>query len=82
MTGRSRCGAEPDQGYPEDDPGKAEGERMKKIKDWLITILMLLPYIIGAALVIGVIISLVKYGNKPISEIPAWALFFMFRGRR
>ena len=55
---------------------------MKKIKDWLITILMLLPYIIGAALVIGVIISLVKYGNKPISEIPAWALFFMFRGRR
>ena len=26
------------------------------------------------------IYAFVKYGNKPISEVPSWALWFMFGG--
>lgn len=28
------------------------------------------------------IYAFVKYGNKPIGEIPSWALWFMFGGNR
>lgn len=58
---------------------------MKRRKhDTLITIfyLFIAGLFIAALLGLGVleIYIWVKYGNMPISEIPAWVLFFMFGG--
>lgn len=53
----------------------------KKSKFDLTTLLLLLPYVIVPLLVIAFIIFrvvvMIKYGNTPITEIPAWVYWVM-----
>lgn len=49
---------------------------MKKKEGILIALLVV---IIITALAVSITVF-VKYGNKPITEIPAWALIFMLGG--
>jgi len=51
--------------------------------DWkLVALLVFIGILVIFALIcIGwSIYAFVKYGSKPIGEIPAWALWFMFKG--
>ena len=51
--------------------------------DWKFVALMIAIVVVGIVALICVgwsIYAFVKYGNKPITEIPSWALWFMFRG--
>ena len=52
----------------------------EKLKDLIWCLILLSPYIIAGIVIVLWIIALVKYGGKPINEIPAWALPF-FIGR-
>ena len=52
----------------------------EKLKLTLIIIGLFLLMCLGIICVGWSIYAFVKYGNKPITEIPAWALWFMFRG--
>ena len=58
---------------------------MKREIDWGLIIGLL---ILGICLIFALIClfwsiyAYVKYGNQPITEIPAWALWFMFQGGR
>ena len=60
---------------------------MKKIKKWIKAnfgaIVTISLYVIVWLIVLGTIATsitaCVMYGDKPITEIPAWALLFMFR---
>lgn len=59
---------------------------MKKSKfDWSAFFVKAL-YCLGGLVVAGIIATtiycLITYGGKPIQEIPGWALWFMFGGRR
>lgn len=49
---------------------------MKDLKDKLLTFLynfaLCLPYTIGVSILIFYIIIIVKYGNRPLSEVPAF----------
>ena len=53
---------------------------------WSYVLLILMwVFIIALIAFVGInifwlIYAFVKYGGKPISEIPSWALFYMFRG--
>lgn len=40
---------------------------------------VLLPLTIVIILIILSIIAFVKYGGKPITEVPSWALMFLIR---
>lgn len=59
---------------------------MKKFKNWWknnwVGVLYIAFYVVCGLLVIGSfatgITACVMYGDKPITEIPAWALWFMF----
>lgn len=55
--------------------------KKKKNKIDFATILLLLPYVIVPLLVIAFIIFrvivFIKYGNTPITEIPAWVYWIM-----
>ena len=55
--------------------------KTKKKKKLDLTILLLLPYVIVPLLVIAFIIFrvvvLIKYGDTPITEIPAWVYWVM-----
>ena len=55
--------------------------KTKKKKKLDLTILLLLPYVIVPLLVIAFIIFrvvvLIKYGDTPITEIPAWVYWIM-----
>lgn len=59
---------------------------MKKFKAWWknnwITVLYITFYVVLGLLVIGClatsVTACVMYGDKPVTEIPAWALLFMF----
>lgn len=59
---------------------------MKKFKNWWknnwVAVLYIAFYVVCGLLVIGSfamsITACVMYGDKPVTEIPAWALFFMF----
>lgn len=46
--------------------------------------LQVILYLLILAIIIGLcalsFTACIKYGNKPITEIPAWALLFMFGG--
>lgn len=54
--------------------------KRKSILGGLISIIMIIIPIIIAAGLIGVEIYIWStYGDLPVNEIPAWALFFMFR---
>lgn len=56
---------------------------MKKI-DWTqILIIIFTAIIVAGVLTVGAmsIYCWCAYGGKPASEIPAWALWFMFGGR-
>lgn len=58
----------------------AREEKMRKRKGNL----QVIPYLLILAIIIGLcalsFTACIKYGNKPITEIPAWALLFMFGG--
>lgn len=58
---------------------------MKKIKEWIYDNAAILVYIILLVIVLALLIGygciLVKYGNKPVSEVPAWVLWLMFQNR-
>lgn len=50
---------------------------MKKwFEEHLVYLIVGISIAVIAIAIIGWIIALVKYGGKPISEIPAWALFY------
>ena len=55
--------------------------KTKKKKKLDLTILLLLPYVIVPLLVIAYIIFrvvvMIKYGDTPITEIPAWVYWVM-----
>lgn len=55
--------------------------KTKKKKKLDLTILLLLPYVIVPLLVIAFIIFrvvvMIKYGDTPITEIPAWVYWIM-----
>lgn len=56
---------------------------MKNKIDWKFVALMVVIVIVGIIAMICVgwsIYAFVKYGDKPITEIPSWALWFMFGG--
>lgn len=63
-----------------------KGEKMKKFKEWwkdnLVAVLYIACCVVCWLLLIGFIamevIAYVIYGDKPVTEIPAWALLFMF----
>lgn len=59
---------------------------MSKIKNYLERVLILSPLIIMALLIVGVIILTIfvfaTYGDKPISEVPAWAFLLMQSGSK
>lgn len=50
------------------------------IKKWfeehLVYFIVGISVAVVAITIVGWIIALVKYGGKPISEIPAWAVFY------
>ena len=53
---------------------------MKKNKEWFPIILL---WTIVIAIICLGIYALVKYGSKPISEIPTWVVWmFLSRGKR
>mgnify|MGYP003412498320 CR=1 FL=1 len=58
---------------------------MKKIKEWIHDNIGVLLCIIFILLVLVVMFGygciLVDYGNKPVSEVPAWVLWLMFQNR-
>ena len=67
------------------DKNKKTKLSLMSIEDWK-TIGMV---IIGILLIIFVLINIfwviyafVKYGNMPVDQVPAWALAYMFGGRR
>lgn len=45
-------------------------------------VIVVVQLIIVLAIITTSITACVMYGNKPITEIPAWALMFMFGVRR
>lgn len=59
---------------------------MKKFKSWWknnwVRVLYIAFYVVCGLLVIGSLAMSVTacamYGDKPVTEIPAWALWFMF----
>lgn len=51
---------------------------MSKLNMFILVVLVLLCI---AAIVTG-ITAFVMYGGKPVTEIPAWALLFMFGGKK
>lgn len=53
----------------------------KRHEDYFHIIIGILLVLIGIACIATSAVACVKYGNKPITEIPAWALLFMFGGR-
>ena len=48
---------------------------------FIINILMAIFLVFIAINIFWVIYAFVKYGNTPIAEVPAWAIFYMFGGR-
>ena len=58
---------------------------MKKIKDWFGNNGLGLVYILTLLIPLGCVATsftaCVMYGGKPVTEIPAWALLFMFGAR-
>lgn len=60
--------------------------RNKLNTDDLVAILVIAFVFIGVAFALicagWSVYAFVKYGDKPITEIPAWALWFMFGGGR
>ena len=56
---------------------------MKKNKDYIIGIigwsLFVLLIIFICICIFWTVYAFAKYGGQPINEIPAWALWFMFR---
>lgn len=50
---------------------------MKKINVWYIVYFLFGLILIG--LISTSIYCWINYGGKPVSEIPAWALWFMFK---
>lgn len=59
---------------------------MKRSKNIFSNILILVMILLAVAIIGGLIATeiyvWVTYANTPVGEIPAWALFFMFRGGR
>ena len=57
-----------------------------ELKETLITIgiwvLVISGAIFGLICVGWTIYAFAKYGNQPITEIPSWALWFMFGGNK
>ena len=58
----------------------------KELKDTLIVIgiwTLIIAFCLFVIICIGwTIYAFVKYGGKPITEIPSWALWFMFGGNK
>jgi predicted negative regulator of RcsB-dependent stress response len=58
---------------------------MKKIKEWIHdnigTLICIIFIILILALVFGYVWVMVEYGDKPVSEVPAWVLWLMFQTR-
>jgi hypothetical protein len=58
---------------------------MKKIKEWIIdnigTLICIIFIILVLAICFGYGWVLVEYGDKPVSEVPAWVLWLMFQNR-
>ena len=58
---------------------------MKKIKEWIhdniAVFISIIFIIIVLAITIGYVWIMVEYGNKPVSEVPAWVLWLMFQNR-
>lgn len=54
---------------------------MKDLKDKLLTVFynfaVLLPYIIGIFAIIIYIYIIIKYGNRPLSEVPAFIVLLL-----
>ena len=50
---------------------------MKKwIEEHLAYLIVRIMIAVVAIVIVGWIVALVKYGGKPISEIPSWVLYF------
>ncbi len=52
---------------------------MEKLKILLPLVLLILLVV---AIIVATVTAFVMYGDKPITEIPAWALIFMFGGKK
>ena len=50
-----------------------------KLFVWLLVLLILVIVVI--VVIVFTVIAWVQYGNKPIEEIPMWALWLMWNGR-
>ncbi len=53
----------------------------KRHEDYIYFVIWILLVLIVLSCIATSVVAYVKYGNKPITEIPAWALLFMFGGR-
>lgn len=49
-----------------------------KNKDYLRLIVRVFIFLVLLAVFVASIVACTKYGGKPITEIPVWALMFMF----
>ncbi len=54
---------------------------MKKNKNYLLFIVWVFIFLVALAVFATSVVACTKYGGAPITEIPAWALMFMF-GRK
>lgn len=58
---------------------------MKKIRDFISSFCvfsaMLLPLLIAVGIFVAYLVALFKYGSMPVSEVPAWAFWFLRCGK-
>ena len=54
----------------------------ERIKEKLFIAFWVAVIVLAVAVVVAYIYALIAYGGKPVSEVPTWALWFIFGGKK
>ena len=54
----------------------------EKVRLWLTLMFLRAVFVLAVVAVVAYIYALIAYGGKPVSEVPTWALWFLFGGKR